>query len=128
MMAPVYRHIETQSRFLGLGFPSEFLILLVVLWVGILVLPLGAVALSSGLTWLGLFLLGQKTPPLFLQHAGGRLARSLRSAGVLSAGVRHTHAPAFPFGPYLERDGAVTNVNLSPLPATVIANSPAGSP
>jgi hypothetical protein len=104
MFAPVYRHLDAPSTFLGLAFPMEWLAVLGAGWVGT---ALGAPNVGAAAA-LGIYLViriaGHGRAEGHLQHWLQWRVRQAVSVGRLSAAAR-ARSPRFPFGPYLWRDG-----------------------
>ena len=103
MRAPVYRNIEAQSTFLGLSFPTELGIFMLGVWALLLSTAFTTALLGSAALYAAVRLSTYRRPPLFLQHALGRLMRRWLARGRLSAAARG-RTPRFPFGPYVSRD------------------------
>ena len=103
MFAPVYRHLDAPSTFLGLAFPMEWLAVLGAGWVGT---ALGAPNVGAAAA-LGIYLViriaGHGRPEGHLQHWLLWRVRQGIAAGRLSSAARG-RAPRFPFGPDLWRD------------------------
>src|SRR5262245_9257717 len=104
MRAPVYRNIEAQSTFLGLALPTEMGIFMLGVWALLLSSAFTTALLGSAALYAVIRLATYGRPPLFLQHALGRVTRSWLAGGRISAAAR-ARAPRFPFGPYRCRDG-----------------------
>lgn len=106
MFAPVYRHLDTPSTFLGLAFPTEWLAVLGAGWVGT---ALGAPNIGAGAA-LGIYgvirVAAHGRPEGHLQHWLQWRVRQAVSGGRLSAAAR-SRSPRFPFGAYEWRDQAV---------------------
>lgn len=104
MRAPVYRSIEGGNTFLGLAFPSEVMVVLVVFWAGMLLAPPGPAFLTTVGTGVALRVASIGRPPQFLQHLLLFHFRRLRSGGRFNAGARASRQPRFPFAAYACRD------------------------
>ncbi len=105
MFAPVYRHLDAPSTFLGLAFPTEWLAVLGAGWLGT---ALGAPNVGAGAA-LGIYsvirVAAHGRPEGHLQHwAQGRVRQSVLG-GRLSMAAR-SRAPRFPFCGYEWRDQA----------------------
>ncbi len=99
MYAPVYRHLDTPSTFLGLAFPMEWLAVLGAGWAGT---ALGAPNIGGGAAfaiYLVLRIAGHGRAEGHLQHWLLWRVRQAQSGGRLSAAAR-ARTPRFPFGPY----------------------------
>ncbi len=108
MYAPVYRHLDAPSTFLGLAFPTEWLFVLGAGWLGT---ALGAPNIGGGAA-LAIYLVVRlsahgRAEGHLQQWLQWRLRRAI-SGGRLSAAAR-ARSPRFPFGPYLWRDGPQVN-------------------
>ncbi len=104
MFAPVYRHLDAPSTFLGLAFPMEWLPVLGAGWLGTAV---GAPNVGAGAAvaiYLVIRVAGHGRPEGHLQHWLQWRVRQAVGGGRLAAGAR-TRCPRFPFGPYLCREG-----------------------
>ena len=104
MRAPVYRSIEGTNTFLGLAFPSEVLVVLVVFWMGFLLAPPGPALLATLGTGVALRLGSIGRPPQFFAHLLLFHFRRLRSSGRFTAGARAALQPRFPFAVYRFRE------------------------
>jgi hypothetical protein len=104
MRAPVYRSIEGGNTFLGLAFPSEVLVVLLVFWVGMLLAPPGPALLATVGMGVAMRLASIGRPPQYLQHLLLFHFRRLRSGGRFNAGARAAAQPRFPFAAYRFRD------------------------
>ncbi len=103
MRAPVYRNLEARSTFLGLAFPTEWMVVLAAGWLGT---TLGApnVGAGAGLAiYLVVRIAGHGRPEGHLQHWVLWKVRQIRARGRLSAAAR-APAPRFPHGGYEWRD------------------------
>ena len=101
MVAPVYRNAEAESRFLGLGFPFETLLVLGTFWPAMLLGPTAGMVLTSA-AYVGIRVVTYGRPDSFVQHYVMQRARRALYRGRLSAAAR-SRTPSFPFGPYLIR-------------------------
>ena len=103
MRAPVYRNLDSRSTFLGLVFPTEWIVVLGAGWVGTAV---GAPNAGGGVA-LAIYVVirfaGYGRPEGYLQHWVTWHVRNRRTAGRLSAAAR-APAPRYPFGGYEWRD------------------------
>lgn len=103
MRAPVYRHLDAPSTFLGLAFPMEWLAVLGAGWAGT---TFGAPNVGAGAAlaiYLVLRIAAHGRPEWHLQHWLLWQARQVWYCGRLSAAAR-PRAPRFPFGAYEWRD------------------------
>ncbi len=103
MRAPVYRNLDARSTFLGLVFPTEWMVVLGAGWLGT---AFGApnVGGAAGLAiYLALRIAGYGRPEGHLQHWVMWRVRQARTGGRLSAAAR-APTPRFPFGGYEWRD------------------------
>jgi hypothetical protein len=101
--APVYRHLDARSTFLGLAFPMEWLAVLAAGWLGTALHAPNLGALFALAIYLGLRLLGHGFPEGHLAHTVQWHLRQFVSEGRLSA-VARARRPRFPFGPYEWRE------------------------
>ncbi len=103
MYAPVYRHLDAPSTFLGLAFPMEWLAVLGAGWVGT---ALGAPNIGGGAAF-GIYLVlriaGHGRAEGHLQQWLLWRMRQVQSGGRLAAAARG-RTPRFPFGPYEWRE------------------------
>jgi len=101
--APVYRHLDAPSTFLGLAFPMEWLAVLGAGWAGT---ALGAPNVGAGAAF-GIFIIirvaARGRPEGHLQHWLQWRVRQAQAGGRLSSAAR-ARSPRFPFGPYLWRE------------------------
>jgi hypothetical protein len=102
MRAPVYRHLDTKATFLGLSFPVEWALVLLVVVLGSMLDHIFLGLLGMAGLYAFLRLVGYGRPENFLQHWIVFKIRAL-SGGRFSSAVR-APSPRFPFGPYLFRD------------------------
>ena len=103
MYAPVYRHLDAPSTFLGLAFPMEWLAVLGAGWLGT---ALGAPNVGAGAAsafYLVIRIAGRGQPEGHLQHLLQWQVRQAQAAGRHSAAAR-ARSPRFPYGPYEWRD------------------------
>jgi hypothetical protein len=103
MRAPVYRNLDSRSTFLGLVFPTEWMVVLGAGWLGT---ALGApnVGAGAGLAiYLVIRIAGHGRPEGHLQHWVVWRLRRRAESGRLSAAAR-APVPRFPHGPYDWRD------------------------
>ena len=88
MFAPVYRHLDSPSTFLGLAFPMEWLAVLGAGWVGT---ALGAPNVGAGAAfaiYLVIRIAAHGRPEGHLQHWVQWRVRQAQAAGRLSAAAR----------------------------------------
>lgn len=103
MRAPVYRNLEARSTFLGLAFPTEWMAVLAVGWVGTALGAPNVGAAAGASLYLILRIAGYGRAEGHLQHWLMWKVRQWRSGGRLSAAAR-APAPRFPFGRYEWRE------------------------
>jgi hypothetical protein len=103
MTAPVYRHLDSRSTFLGLAFPMEWVGVLGAAWLGTALGAPNVGAGAGGALFLILRIAGAGKPEGHIQHWVLWRIRQARSGGRLCAAAR-ARAPRFPFGPYEWRD------------------------
>ena len=97
MLAPVYRHLDAPSTFLGLAFPMEWLAVLGAGWLGT---ALGAPNVGATVAlaiYLVIRISSRGRPEGHLQHLVLWRVRQAVAAGRLSAAARG-RAPRFPHG------------------------------
>ena len=99
MLAPVYRHLDAPSTFLGLAFPMEWLAVLGAGWAGT---ALGAPNVGATVAlaiYLVIRLAARGRPEGHLQHwLQYRVRRAL--AGGRASGAARGKAPRFPHAPH----------------------------
>ncbi len=98
MLAPVYRHLDAPSTFLGLAFPMEWLAGLGAGWLGT---AAGAPNVGAGVAlaiYLVIRISARGRPEGHLQHLLQWRVRHAIASGRLSAAARG-RAPRFPHGP-----------------------------
>jgi hypothetical protein len=103
MTAPVYRHLDSKSTFLGLAFPMEWVGVLGAAWLGTALGAPNVGAGAGGALYLLLRVAAHGKPEGHLQHWVLWRMRKARTGGRLSAAER-ARVPRFPFGPYQWRD------------------------
>ncbi len=99
MDAPVYRHAESRATLLGLNFPTDFFVVVVLSYLWLLLLAPAALRPRGGRNAPGD---GAAQPRPASQYWPHWLAFQLRKrlyGGHLSAAAR-SRAPQFPHGPY----------------------------
>ena len=101
MFAPVYRHLDAPSTFLGLAFPMEWLVVLGAGWAGT---ALEAPNVGAGVAlaiYLAIRISARGRPEGYLQHWLQWRVRQAVVAGRLSAAARGG-APRFPHAQHSE--------------------------
>jgi hypothetical protein len=98
MFAPVYRHLDTKATFLGLSFPVEWIVVLLVFFVGAAADQTVVGILGAASVYALLRIVAYGRPENFLQTWIVFQLRAL-SGGHFSGAAR-SRAPRFPFGAY----------------------------
>ena len=98
MLAPVYRHLDAPSTFLGLAFPMEWLAVLGAGWLGTAAGAPNVGAVVALAIYLVIRISAQGRPEGHLQHLLQWRVRHAIASGRLSAAARG-RAPRFPHGP-----------------------------
>ena len=104
MHAPVYRSLEASTKFLGLVFPSEVLLMTALFIASTRLLALGPQALVMIAAYLLIVLTGLGKPPLHKQHLALFHVRRLVWGGRFSAAARAVSHAHCPFATYASRD------------------------
>jgi hypothetical protein len=99
MDAPVYRHAESRATLLGLNFPTDFFVVVVLSYLWLLLLAPAPSVLAAIGTHLGMALLNHGRPPQYWPHWLAFHVRRRLYRGHLSAAAR-SRAPQFSHGPY----------------------------
>jgi hypothetical protein len=102
MRAPVYRSIDGDNTFLGLAFPFEVLVVLVVFWATAVLLPpwTGLGVTVAAYAALRLSTMGR--PPQHLMHLLSFHRRRAKHAGRFGPAARSAARVAFPFAGHPE--------------------------
>lgn len=98
MLAPVYRHLDARSTFLGLAFPMEWLAVLGAGWLGTAAGAPNVGAAVALAIYLVIRISARGRPEGHLQHLLQWRVRQAIASGRLSAAARG-RAPRFPHGP-----------------------------
>ena len=106
MFAPVYRHLDAPSTFLGLAFPMEWLAVLGAGWAGTALEAPNVGATVAIAIYLAIRISARGRPEGHLQHWVHWRVRQAVAGGRLSAAARG-RAPRFPHAPH-DRDGRHT--------------------
>lgn len=99
MYAPVYRHLDAPSTFLGLAFPMEWLAVLGAGWLGTALEAPNVGAAVALAIYLVIRISARGRPEGHLQHLLQWQVRQAVAAGRLSAAAR-ARAPRFPHAPH----------------------------
>lgn len=102
MRAPVYRSLEGRNTVAGLAFPTEFVVVLSVWWLGMLTIGAGTGVLGAFAAYVGIRMVNYGRAEGFVQSWLQYQGRQLLAAGRLSAAARvpARRALRFPYGGY----------------------------
>ena len=100
MDAPVYRHADSRATLLGLNFPGDFFVVVVLGYLWLVILPPGPFLLATAGTHAAMALLNHGKPAQHWAHWLGFHLRRLLYGGHLSGAAR-SRAPQCPVGPYV---------------------------